>query len=362
MRIVTFGLSVSSAWANGHATLWRSLIGALDAAGHEVVFFEQDTPYYRSHRDLAELGGRARLRLYETWDEVRFAARAAADEADAAIVTSYCPDGRAACELVLGSRAPRRVFYDLDTPVTLARLAAGEDVPYLPAGGLGEFDLVLSFTGGHALDLLRECLGAKHVAPLYGSVDPEIHRPVAARPPWAARCSYLGTWSDDRADALEMLFLEPARRRREPFIVGGSKYPDGLRWPDNVSRIDHVTPAEHPAFYCSSPLTLNVTRAPMARLGYCPSGRLFEAAACGVPVLSDRWEGLETFFTPGEEILTAGSTDGALAALLLPRTELAKIGRRARERAIAEHSGQRRAAELVELLEARPEAVLGGAA
>jgi spore maturation protein CgeB len=326
------------------------------------VFFEQDTPYYRSHRDLAELGGRARLCLYAAWEDVRSSARTEVDEADAAIVTSYCPDGRAACELVLASRAPRRVFYDLDTPVTLARLAAGEDVPYLPPGGLGGFDLVLSFTGGRALDLLRERLGARRVAPLYGSVDPVVHRPVLARPAWSARCSYLGTWSEDREAALEALFLEPARRRRDPFIVGGSKYPAGLRWPENVSRIDHVAPPDHPAFYCSSPLTLNVTRAPMARLGYCPSGRLFEAAACGVPVLSDRWEGLETFFTPGEEIVTASSTEAALAALALPRAELAKIGRRARERAIAEHSGRRRAAQLVELLEARPAIAIGGAA
>lgn len=365
MRIVIFGLSVSSAWGNGHATLWRSLIGALDAAGHEVWFFEQDAPYYRAHRDLAELGGRARLWLYPAWDDVRSFARAAADEADAAIVTSYCPDGRAACELVLASRAPRRVFYDLDTPVTLARRAAGEDVPYLPAGGLGEFELVLSFTGGRALDLLREALGARRAAPLYGSVDPEAHRPVPARPDWSARCSYLGTWSADREAALEALLLEPARRRPGPFIVGGSLYPPGLRWPDNVRRVGHVAPPDHAAFYCSSPLTLNATRAPMARLGHCPSGRLFEAAACGVPVLSDGWDGLETFFTPGEEILIASSTEAALAALALPGAALAAIGRRARERALDEHSGRRRAAQLVELLEAPPAAAasaIGGAA
>jgi spore maturation protein CgeB len=362
MRIVIFGLSVSSAWGNGHATLWRSLIGALDAAGHEVVFFEQDAPYYRRHRDLTALGGRARLWLYPAWADVRPFARAAADQADAAIVTSYCPDGRDACALVLASRARRRVFYDLDTPITLARLAAGEDVPYLPAGGLRGFDLVLSFTGGRALDLLREVVGAARVAPLYGSVDPEIHRPAPALPDWSGVCSYLGTWSADRAAALEALFLEPARRRGGPFLVGGAMYPPELRWPENVRRIDHVAPPDHPAFYCSSPLTLNVTRAPMARLGYCPSGRLFEAAACGVPVLSDPWEGLEAFFTPGEEVLIAGSAEAALAAFDLPRTELAAIGRRARERTIAEHSGRRRAAQLIALLEAPPAPAIGGAA
>jgi spore maturation protein CgeB len=351
MRIVIFGLSVSSSWGNGHATLWRGLISALDDAGHEVVFFERDVPYYSAHRDLGALGGRARLALYDKWDDARGLAAIALVDADAAIVTSYCPDGRAASELVLDSRAIR-VFYDLDTPVTLSRLDAGEDVAYLPVDGLGEFDLVLSYTGGGALDLLRERLGARRVAPLYGSADPGRHYPVAAEATWTAACSYLGTWSEDRQAALEALFLAPARRQGTRFLLGGSKYPGHIDWPRNVERIDHVAPAEHPAFYCSSPLTVSVTRAPMAACGFCPSGRLFEAAACGVPVLSDAWPGLETFFTPGDEILIAGSTDEALAILALPRRDLAQIGRRARARVVDEHSSLQRAAQLVSLIEA----------
>lgn len=351
MRLVIFGLTVSSAWGNGHATLWRSLIRALDAAGHDVTFFERDQPYYRAHRDLPALSGRARLRLYASWDDLRAEAARAVDGCDAAIVTSYCADGRVACELVLGSRAPRRVFYDLDTPVTLSRLATGEDVPYIPANGLGDFDLVLSFTGGRALDQLRSRLGARAVAPLYGSVDPAAHRPVSPDARWAAACSYLGTWSDDRQAMLEALFLAPARKNpQQLFVLGGSMYPTNVEWPTNVARYDHVPPPAHPAFYCSSPLTVSVTRAPMAQLGYCPSGRLFEAAACGIPVLSDGWEGLDTFFVPGEEILVARTTDEALAALALPRARLAEIGQRARARALREHSGTRRAEELVTLL------------
>jgi spore maturation protein CgeB len=369
MRIVIFGLSVSSAWGNGHATPWRSLIAALDRAGHEVLFFERDLPFYRSHRDLPDLGGLgglSRLILYPSWDAIRPGARVIADTADAAIVTSYCPDGRDACELVLGSRARARVFYDLDTPVTLARLTRGEDVPYLPRGGLGDFDLVLSFTGGGALELVRERLGARRVAPLYGSVDTARHRPVAAAPAWEAACSYLGTWSADRQDALERLFLGPARRSPRTFVLGGSMYPPGVCWPPNVRHIEHVPPPDHPAFYCSSPLTVSVTRAPMASSGFCPSGRLFEAAACGVPVLTDPWPGLEMFFDPGDQILVAGSTEEALAAIELPRDELARIGRRARARVLTEHSGTRRAAQLLALLElavaARPAAAVAGAA
>lgn len=360
MRIVIFGLSVSSAWGNGHATLWRSLISALDAAGNRVVFFERDVPYYRAHRDLDELGGRARLRLYPSWDDIAGEARRAVADCDAAIITSYCPDARPAAELVLASRAIR-VFYDLDTPITLARLDAGEDVPYLPRGGLGDFDLVLSYTGGEALERLRGQLGARRVAPLYGSVDPLQHYPVAAVREWRAACSYLGTWSEDRQQALETLFLSPARRLTERFLLGGPQYPPQIAWPSNVAHIEHVAPPDHPAFYCSSPLTISITRAPMAALGFCPSGRLFEAAACGVPVLSDPWPGLDAFFAPGDEILVASSTDGALAAIELGRDTLARIGRRARARAVEDHSSTRRAAEMLGLLESSAPRAVGAA-
>ncbi|MDB4963854.1 MAG: hypothetical protein JWP01_3853 [Myxococcales bacterium] len=351
MHIVIFGLTVSSSWGNGHATLWRSLIEALDRDGHDIVFFEQDTPYYRAHRDRPELGGRARLELYPTWETVRRMASELLPSADVAIVTSYCPDGRAACELVLGSRAGLKVFYDLDTPVTLARLAGGEDVSYLPERGLRDFDLVLSFTGGQALELLQSRLGARRVAPLYGSVDPDHHRPTPGTVSWASACSYLGTWSLDRERGVDTLFLEPARRHAAPFVIGGSLYPPTIEWPSNIMRVEHVPPADHSAFYCSSPITVNVTRRAMASLGYCPSGRLFEAAACGVPVLSDSWDGLEEFFTPGEDILLATDSDSALAAITLPRAELAQIGQRARQRALDEHTGTRRAAQLLEILE-----------
>jgi spore maturation protein CgeB len=350
MRIVIFGLAVSSAWGNEHATQWRTLIGALDAAGHDVVFFEQDTPHHRAHRDLPRLPGKARLVIYGSWDDIRIDALAEVSGAGAAIVTSYCPDGRAACELVIDSSAAARVFYDLDTPITLARIDAGQDVPYLPEDGLGGFDLVLSYTGGRALERLRGRLGAKRVEPLYGCVDPARHRPVARDAAWAGACSYLGTWSSDRQPALDRLFLEPARHHHQPFVIGGSMYPASLAWPPNVARVDDVPPAAQAAFFCSSPVTVNATRAPMAALGYCPSARLFEAAACGVAVMTDRWDGVAEFFAPGDEILIADTSDDALAQISLPRAELARIGRRARDRAIGEHGGRRRAAQLVRML------------
>jgi spore maturation protein CgeB len=351
MRLVIFGLTISSSWGNGHATLWRGVVSALGRAGHRVTFFERDVPYYAAHRDLNSLSHGNELRLYASFEDVLPEAQRAVREADAAMVTSYCPDGGPATDLVLESRA-LKVFYDLDTPVTLDRIQAGQPVGYIGPRGLVDFDCVLSYTGGAALDQLKAKLGARRVFPLYGSADPAVYRPVPPRDGFRGDLSYLGTYAADRQEALSRLFLEAARRLPERrFVIGGSLYPADFPWAQNVYYVRHVAPPDHPAFYCSSPLTLNVTRGAMAAMGYCPSGRLFEAAACGTPILSDRWEGLDRFFTPGKEILVATTTDEAVAALSLPAGEIAAIARAARERVLAEHSAARRAAELVAILE-----------
>ena len=346
MKIVIFGLTISSAWGNGHATLWRGLCRALSRLGHDVTFFEKDVPYYAAHRDMTQPPG-CRLRLYAHWDAVRHEAAVAVSDSDLAMVTSYCADGEAACALVLESRAALRVFYDLDTPVTLERLARQERVPYLPADGLGDFDLVLSYTGGRALEALQTELGARRVAALYGSVDPEAHRPVEHPDIPRADLSYLGTYASDRQQRLEQLFVEPARRSPERrFMLGGSQYPDDFPWVENIYYVSHMPPPMHPAFYGASALTLNVTRGAMADMGYCPSGRLFEAAACGTPILSDTWDGIGSFFEPGREILVASTTEEAMAALEAPPETLARLATAARERTLAEHTADCRAREL----------------
>lgn len=351
MKIVIFGLTISSSWGNGHATLWRGLVKALVRRGNRVVFFERDVPYYAEHRDLWEIPG-GELVLYSDWESVAAEAQRHADEADVAMVTSYCPDGAAASHMVLGSKAQRTVFYDLDTPVTLARLEAGERPAYLPAEGLGGFDTVLSYTGGRALEELRTRLGAQHVAPLYGWVDPQVHRPVEPVKTYLGDLSYLGTYAADRQAALEALFIKPARRLpRRRFVIGGAQYPDSFPWTGNIHYLRHLPPAEHPAFFCSSTLTLNVTRDAMKRMGWCPSGRLFEAAACGVPLISDHWEGLEAFFEPGRDILVARETDDVTTAMMLPRDHLATLARRARDRTLEEHTAERRVRELRSILD-----------
>ncbi len=351
MKVVIFGLAVSSSWGNGHAALWRGLIGGLLQDGHAVAFFERDQSFYAQNRDLTELPRGGELVLYPDWAAAVPLARRALAGADVAVVTSYCPDALDAARLVEES-AVLSCFYDLDTPVTLARHAAGESIPYIGAQGLAGYDLVLSYTGGAALDALRRIFGARRVAPLYGSVDPAMHRPVDGQGP-RALLSYLGTYAEDRQAALEALFVEPARRRpADRFVIGGAQYPAQFPWTANTWFVQHLPPARHPAFYCSSRLTLNVTRAAMAQMGHCPSGRLFEAAACATPILTDRWDGLEQFFTPGEEILVAAGTAEAMAALDTSDSELASIARRARERALAEHTAQRRARQMVAAFEA----------
>jgi spore maturation protein CgeB len=348
MKLVIFGLAVSSSWGNGHAVLWRALIRAFGMLGHHTVFFERDVPYYAQNRDVTVLEG-GRLVLYDDWAEVLPEAKRELAGADAGIVTSYCPDAHAAAEVVLGAPA-LHLFYDLDTPVTLSQLTEGRSVSYIGPDGLAPFDLVLSYTGGAALAGLRKRLGAKRVAPLYGSVDPDRYRPATPEGPRAA-LSYLGTYAADRQAALETLFVEPARRRlHDRFIIGGAQYPADFPWGANVFFWRHVAAHEHPRFYASARSTLNVTRRAMAALGWCPSGRLFEAAACGTPIVSDWWEGLDEFFAPEREIIVVRSTEDVLAALERSDTDLSRIGAAARERVLTGHTAARRAAELEMLL------------
>jgi spore maturation protein CgeB len=352
VKIVIFGLTISSSWGNGHATLWRGLCRALHERGHRVVFFEQDRSYYAAHRDYRDVPG-GRLRLYASWVDAAAVAERELADADVGLVTSYCADAVAATELMLESPVRLRAFYDLDTPVTLDALERGHDVEYIGPRGLRDYDLVLSYTGGRALEELQRRLGARHVVPLYGSVDPAIHRPVLPETRFAADLSYLGTYAADRQELLAELLIEPARLRPEHrFLIGGAQYPAEFPWAPNIYFVQHLEPAQHPAFFCSSRLTLNITRRAMKAMGYCPSGRLFEAAACGVPLLTDTWEGLDRFFLPGEEVIVADTREDTLAAIDLPDSLRHRIARQARDRVLNEHTALHRVLEMEVAFEA----------
>jgi len=348
MRLVVLGLSLSSSWGNGHATTYRALLRAFAARRHEILFLERDTPWYAAHRDLARPDF-CRLAFYRSPGELEQRWRAEVAGADAVIVGSYTPDG-----VVVGRWAQRTArgvvaFYDIDTPVTLARLAAG-DAEYISPDLIAGYDVYLSFTGGPTLKLLEHRYGAQAARPLLCSVDSQAYRPLERPHRWDL--SYLGTYSPDRQPTLEALLVEAARAAPDlRFCVAGPQYPAGIDWPANVERLEHVPPAQHPAFYAASRFTLNVTRADMIAAGFSPSVRLFEAAACGAPIISDVWDGLETLFGPGREIILAGDTASVLAALrTLPDGERKRIGRRARRRVLAAHTAQHRAAELESFL------------
>ncbi len=357
MRITIFGLTVSSSWGNGHATTWRGVLRGLHAAGHRVTFFERDVPYYAAQRDLPDPPF-ADLVLYTDWAAVRGDAQRTVAESDVAIVTSYCPDGLDAARLVLDQHRALRAFYDIDTPVTLAALAADGiavqgGARYLTPELIPEYDLYLSFSGGAVLDELRTRWGARRALPLYCSVDPAVHGPVPADERFRCVLGYLGTYSTDRQPGLERLLLGPAERRRDArFWVVGSLYPPEVRWPPNVAHHDHLPPQSHPGFYCANRLTLNITRQAMVAAGHSPSVRVFEAASCGTPIVTDRWPGLETFFTPGKEILVADHPADVLEALARDDAELDRLARAALERVLGAHTATHRAAELVVACEA----------
>ncbi|HEV2857142.1 MAG TPA: glycosyltransferase [Solirubrobacterales bacterium] len=343
MKIVLCGLSITSSWGNGHATNYRALVRGLTARGHEVLFLERDMPWYASQRDLPEPPW-GRTELYGSLQELeRFAGDVAA--ADLVVIGSYVPEGVAVAEWVLDRASGAVAFYDIDTPVTLAKLRRG-DPEYLSPALVGRFDLYLSFTGGPTLQVLEEEFGARRALAFYCLVDPDAYRPLQETPYWDL--GYLGTYSDDRQPVLERLLIEPARLLPDgDFAVAGPQYPEEIEWPENVERIEHVAPNDHPRFYASQRFTLNVTRAQMREAGWSPSVRLFEAAACAVPVISDRWEGLDQIFTPGEEILIADSAEDVLRYLTeTGEDKRLALGERARARVLAEHTAERRCEQL----------------
>ena len=356
MKIVILGLSITSSWGNGHATTYRGLVRELVARGHDVLFLERDLPWYADNRDLPEPPYGTTV-LYRGLGELRRRFTADVREADLVIVGSYVPDGIAVGEWVTGLTEGVAAFYDIDTPVTLAKLARGE-AEYLTPDLIPRYQVYLSFTGGPTLERIERDYGSPMARPLYCSVDPRLYHPDTAAIRWDL--GYMGTYSDDRQPTLQRLLVDPARLWRDgKFVVAGPQYPESIRWPRNVTRIEHLEPKRHRRFYNAQRFTLNVTRADMIRAGWSPSVRLFEAAACGTPIISDWWEGLDSIFRPGREILVARSSEDTLRLLRdTDESERRAIGERARERVLAEHTAAHRAAELegyaLELLARQP--------
>ena len=351
MKIVVFGLTVTSSWGNGHATTYRSLLKALHRRGHQILFIEQDVEWYRSNRDLPEPSF-CTVAHYDTWAESAAGLLAASLDADVIVIGSYFPDSIAATQALLERVRCPILFYDIDTPITLTQLRTGTGPDYLDPALIPHYAAYLSFTGGPVLRELEQSFGARRALPFFCSVDPELYQPKPVREAFRCDLSYLGTYAPDRQPKLLHLLDEPAAMLpASRFLVAGPQYPADTIFQPNVEQITHIPPPDHPAFYSSSRFTLNLTRDDMVAAGYSPSVRLFEASACGAAILSDPWPGLADFLTPGEEILLpSGPQEVAELLTHTSDAERVRLGRRARERILAEHTADHRAAQFEEIV------------
>lgn len=344
MKIVILGLSITSSWGNGHATTYRGLIRELNNLGHNVLFLERDVPWYASHRDLPE-PGYCGIGLYQNLNELKKNYGKDVRRADLAILGSYVPEGVSVGKWMLQSATGIKAFYDIDTPVTMSKLRKG-DREYLAPELIPEFDLYLSFTGGRTLHLLEKRYGARMARPLYCSVDTELYTWTKSKPEWDL--GYIGTYSPDRQESLERFLIRPAVSWPEGrFVVAGPLYPKEVKWPMNIKHMEHLPPAKHRQFYNSQRFTLNLTRMDMRKAGYSPSVRLFEAAGCGTPIISDYWEGMEKFFKPGEEILISRNESDIMRFIReMPDAKRLEIGLQGRKRVLNSHTAAHRAREL----------------
>jgi len=351
MKIVIYGLTITSSWGNGHATTYRSLAKALARKGHKIHFVEKDVEWYHNNRDLPEPEF-CSVRLYEQWSREGRDLVALAADADVVLVGSYFPDAIAATRALLNADYGPVLFYDIDTPITMSQLREQGKTSYLEPSLIPLYDAYLSFTGGPALAELEDDFGAAWAVPFYCSVDADMYRPVAICPEFQCDLSYLGTYAADRQSKLMQYLNDAARLLPERrFIVAGPQYPAGIPWQPNVGRMIHLSPREHPFFYSSSRFSLNLTRADMVAAGYSPSVRLFEASACGATILSDRWPGLESFLAPGEEILLPRNAREVADILTgISDEQRTRIGARARERILSQHTSEHRAAQFEEIV------------
>lgn len=345
MKVAFYGSSLLSAYWNGAATYYRGILKALAARGFEITFYEPDAHDRQSHRDI-EMPDWARVVVYPATEEGVRNVLAEAAHADIIVKASgvgYADD--ALLEGVLAADAPEtlRIFWDVDAPATLGEIASQPDHPLRRA--LDGLDLVLTYGGGPPVVDAYRRLGARDCVPVYNGLDPDTHHPVEGDPRFAGDLGLLANRLPDREARIGAFFLDAARMLPErTFLLGGSGWtPDGL--PENVRAIGHVGTGSHNAFNCTPLAVLNVSRESMARTGFSPATRVFEAAGAGACLITDHWEGIEMFLEPGSELLVAH--DGADVAELLrclTRERAQEIGRAARARVLSEHTYDKRAA------------------
>jgi spore maturation protein CgeB len=351
MKIVIYGLAITSSWGNGHATTYRSLCKALARRGHQIHFVEKNVEWFRDNRDMPRPDF-CKVHLYSDWAENERTLIRLSKDADAIVVGSYFPDAIAATSALLAAGSGPLIFYDIDTPITIAKLRKEGRAEYIDAAQIPHFAAYLSFTGGPVLRELEENFGSPFAVPFYCSVDPELYRPKPVDRDFECALSYLGTHAKDRQPKLMKFLNETAELLPESrFIVAGAQYPKDTPWAKNVERIIHLSPPDHPSFYSSSKFTLNLTRDEMVAAGYSPSVRLFEASACGGAIISDYWKGLEHFLTPNEEVLLPKDAyEVAQIIRTLSDADRTRMGLNARERILSEHTSAHRAIQFEQIV------------
>lgn len=351
MKIAFFGSSLVSAYWNGAATYYRGLLRSLAELGHQIVFYEPDAFDRQAHRDIPDPDW-ARVVVYPATPEGRDAALAAGESADVMVKASGVGvfDAELEVEIArLGSETRTTVFWDVDAPATLESLAGNAADPLRSSIPL--YDAVLTYGGGEPVRTRYLQLGARQCVPVYNAVDPATHFRVRPKRSFASDLLFVGNRLPDREKRVEAFFLDAAHRAPDQrFLLGGNGW-DDKQVPANVRRLGHVFTRDHNVLNSSALAVLNINRDSMARFGFSPPTRIFEAAGAGACLITDRWPGIEDFLTPGEEVLVANDGEGVAEHLSrLTSRKARKIGAAAQRRILAHHTYAHRAAQVDALL------------
>jgi len=363
MKFAFFGSSLVSAYWNGAATYYRGLIRHLHERGHQVTFYEPDAYGRQQHRDMEDPDW-ARVVVYAATTDATHAALDDAAGADVIVKTSGVGVlDRTLEEGVLSLKRPDNVviFWDVDAPATLDSVHAEQLNPFRRL--IPRFDLICTYGGGAPVVDAYRALGARHCEPVYNALDPHTHYPVPRQDAFAADLGFLGNRLPDRESRVERFFLAAAEALPEKrFLLGGSGWED-KRMPPNVRYAGHVYTRDHNAFNATPRAVLNISRDSMARYGFSPATRVFEAAGAAACLITDAWEGIELFLEPGNEVLVAGGGDEVASHLAtLDEQRARSIGAAALRRVLSEHTYAHRARQLEALLVGREVATLALAA
>lgn len=353
LTIAFFGSSLVSSYWNGAATYYRGMLKALAACGHRITFYEPDAFDRQKHRDMEDPSW-ARVVVYPATEEAAGQMLEQARSADIIVKASgvgVLDEWLEREVLALQKAGTLVLFWDVDAPATLERVQTNPDDPFRDL--IPRYDLILTYGGGDPVVQAYEALGARACHPIYNALDPETHHPVAVDPAFASSLSFLGNRLPDRESRVYEFFFKAVDALPDHrFILGGNGWQDNAPQRDNLSYLGHVYTRDHNAFNCSANAVLNINRDSMARFGFSPPTRVFEAAGCGACLIMDHWEGVEMFLEPGTEVLVARNGDDVVEHLKsLDRKRARRIGNAARQRVLREHTYRHRAEEFERLIQ-----------